>query len=540
MGDWRQDAADRDAKLHQMDHVDDVVPDMVKTFVVYFYRHIREKNVYEILSMYETSFQKLTDRFYKASSWPTVNAIAPLVDNDHVFCLLYKEMYYRHLYAKTSPTLEHRCESWDNYCALFGVILHGNVNMQLPNAWLWDMIDEFIYQFQSFCQYRGKLTTKTPEELEMLKRCDQVWNVLGVLNYLQALITKSDIDNTLEKEAKGEDKFSANDGYDFDSSNVLRLLGYFSMIGLLRVHCLIGDYHGGLKVFNAGSSQGGLLTLEAADSVNSGMFTKVPGCYITTLYYTGFSLMMSKRYVDAVRTFNTILMYIARTKQMQSLTPGYEQILKKNEQIYALLAICLSLCSHPVKFLDESVSQALREKYTDKMAKMATGDMQLYDELFSYACPKFITPCPPSFEDPTVNYNQEAFRLQLKCFLTEVKQQTILPTLRSFLKLYTTTSISKLASFLELDEYTLRATLLTLKQRARQPTTAPGRKVLDFEWVSAVDIDFYIDGDMIHVVDNKVQRQYGDYFASHILKCERLAHDLGKITEVLSGTIAEV
>jgi translation initiation factor 3 subunit L len=64
----------------------------------------------------------------------------------------------------------------------------------------------------------------------------------------------------------------------------------------------------------------------------------------------------------------------------------------------------------------------------------------------------------------------------------------------SFLKLYTTTSISKLASFLELDEYTLRTTLLTLKQRARQPTTTPGRKVLDFEWVSAVDIDFYIDG----------------------------------------------
>ena len=49
-----------------------------------------------------------------------------------------------------------RCESWDNYCNLFGVILHGNVNMQLPNLWLWEMIDEFIYQFQSFCQYRGK------------------------------------------------------------------------------------------------------------------------------------------------------------------------------------------------------------------------------------------------------------------------------------------------------------------------------------------------------------------------------------------------
>lgn len=526
MGDW---VADRDAKLHALEHMEDaVVPDMVKTFVVYFYRHIREKNVYEILSMYETSFQKLTERFYKASSWPSVTAIAPLVDNDHVFCLLYKEMYYRHLYARLTPTLEHRCESWDNYCALFGVILHGNVNMQLPNAWLWDMIDEFIYQFQSFCQYRGKLTTKTPEELELLKRCDQVWNVLGVLNYLQALIDKSDIVNTLEEERKGTNKFSANDGYDFSSSNVLRLLGYFSMVGLLRVHCLIGDYYGGLKA------------TDAIDLDKSGMFTKVTGCYITTLYYTGFSLMMQKRYVDAVRTFNTILMYIGRTKQFHARSPGYEQILKKNEQLYALLAICLSICSHPVKFLDEGVSQALREKYNDKMTKMAAGDLALFDELFSYACPKFITPCPPSFEDPNVNFNQEAYRLQLKCFLTEVKQQTMLPTLRSFLKLYTTISISKLASFLELDEYTLRTTVLTLKQSARQPTIMPGKRVLDFEWNSSVDIDFYVDGDMIHVVDNKAQRQYGDYFASHILKCERLSSELSKITEVLSGTMAEI
>lgn len=68
----------------------------------------------------------------------------------------------------------------------------------------------------------------------------------------------------------------------------------------------------------------------------------------------------------------------------------------------------------------------LREKYNDKMAKMAVGELSLYDELFSYACPKFITPCPPSFEDPSVNVNQEAFRLQLSLFLDEVRrlQQT--------------------------------------------------------------------------------------------------------------------
>ena len=65
-----------------------------------------------------------------------------------------QEMYFRHLYARCQPDLRQRCESWDNYCDLFGLLLHSNVNMQLPNQWLWDMIDEFIYQFQSFCQYR--------------------------------------------------------------------------------------------------------------------------------------------------------------------------------------------------------------------------------------------------------------------------------------------------------------------------------------------------------------------------------------------------
>jgi translation initiation factor 3 subunit L len=102
--------------------------------------------VYETLSMYEGSFAKITEKLFKASSWPPVEAIAPYVDYDHVFCLLYKEMYFRHIFARLAPTFEQRCASWENYCELFGVILQGNVNMQLPNLWLWEMVDEYIYQ----------------------------------------------------------------------------------------------------------------------------------------------------------------------------------------------------------------------------------------------------------------------------------------------------------------------------------------------------------------------------------------------------------
>ena len=134
-----------------------MVPDMVKQFVSYFYRHIRERNTNEIWSMYDVSFNKLSERYFKNSSWPPVEAVAALVDHDHVFCLLYREMYFRHLHAKVPPSVEDRMGSWDNYCQLFQIILEAPINMQLPNGWLWDMIDEFCYQFYNFNTARTSL-----------------------------------------------------------------------------------------------------------------------------------------------------------------------------------------------------------------------------------------------------------------------------------------------------------------------------------------------------------------------------------------------
>jgi translation initiation factor 3 subunit L len=46
--------------------------------------------------------------------------------------------------------------------------------MQLPNQWLWDMVDEFVYQFQSFCQYRAKMKNKTEQEIALLRQFDPV------------------------------------------------------------------------------------------------------------------------------------------------------------------------------------------------------------------------------------------------------------------------------------------------------------------------------------------------------------------------------
>lgn len=40
--------------------------------------------------MYEQSFPRLSDRYFKQAPWPVVEAVSDLVDQDHVFCLLYK------------------------------------------------------------------------------------------------------------------------------------------------------------------------------------------------------------------------------------------------------------------------------------------------------------------------------------------------------------------------------------------------------------------------------------------------------------------
>jgi len=490
------------------------VPDVVKQFVVYFYRHIRERNQYEILSMYEGTFPKLSERYFKSASWPPVEMVASLVEGDHVFCLLYKELYYRHIFAKLTPTLEQRCEAWDNYCALFNVFLHGNVNMVLPNQWLWDMVDEFIYQFQSFCQYRSKLAMKSPEEIAMLKGCDQIWGALGVMNYLQALIDKSGIEALLKAEREKDEPLAAAD-LDLAGSNVLRMMGYYAMPGLLRVHCLLGDYTG---------------ALDAVDPINlhlNGLYTKVPGCYINTAYYVGFAYMMNKRYTDAVKHISSVLVYIGRTKGNLQRSIHYEQILKKNEQMYALLAICVVLCPQ-YRLLEEGVNNSLREKYAEKIHKMTRGDEAVFDELFSYGCPKFITPSCPNWQAETlVNFNQEAYRLQLKLFLAECRSQAVLLDIRSFLKLYTSISQPKLASLMEMDEAALRTALMSQKLHSVQKVWVPGCGGLNSGKQQPMgDVEFYLEGDMVHVSDTKATRRYGDFFVRHISKFEEIITDL--------------
>ena len=75
--------------------------------------------------MVDFRFPKLTEDHFKNEPWPDADKVAPLVSDDQPFLILYKELYYRHIYARIQggPSVEQRFESYYNYCQLFNHIL---------------------------------------------------------------------------------------------------------------------------------------------------------------------------------------------------------------------------------------------------------------------------------------------------------------------------------------------------------------------------------------------------------------------------------
>lgn len=280
-------------------------------------------------------------------------------------------------------------------------------------------------------------------------RNNNVWSILCILNVLHSLANISNIKEQLEAVANGKDPNSVAGEY--GSLPFYKMLGYFSLVGLLRVHSLLGDYYQAMKV------------LEPIEIHKKSQYSHIPACQISIAYYVGFAYMMMRRYSDAIRIFSDILLYIQRTKQLySSRTYQNDQINKRAEQMYHLLSMCLVL--HP-QCIDESIQQVLREKnFQDAMFKMQYGDLEIFKSFFLFACPRFVSPCPPAIDAPPEDYVKDPMEHQLAVFMDEVRQQQDLPTTRSYLKLYTTLPMEKLASFVDnnVNEYIIMRLLIRL------------------------------------------------------------------------------
>ncbi|KAF2077650.1 hypothetical protein CYY_001037 [Polysphondylium violaceum] len=464
----------------------------VINYFVNFFTNFKSQSHSDILVSYDNFF-KSCETYYSNCALPTIDVfLAVLGDKyedtftDRFFVLLYREIYYRYYFALVSqPNIGICVESWRNYSAIFDTLLEAatpnEVEIDLPNAWLWDIVDEFVYQYHTFAKFKLKKVD--------VDQLTEIWDTTSVIRYLYLIIKKSQI-------------FSANSSRfenatdDFCSHPVYKMLGYYSVISLVRVQCLLGDYTLALK------------TLELIDMGKKAMYTYVTACHITLYYYLGFAYLMSRKYNEATKALNTILVSVASKTKSQNFQSDHNE--KKIDKMYALLAICQAL--YPNK-IDENVNNTLKEKFGDKLLKLQKGDISVYEELYSYSSPRCINAVNPHLSGHSSNA-LDAHRLQMALFLEEVKQQSLLTTIRSYITLYSTISIQKLAGLLQIDPEELRIKLTCYKHKN---VNVLGKG--ETKYHNQVDIDFYIDQDMIHI-DNRLYAKETDSFINSILKFE--------------------
>ncbi|KAM7463462.1 hypothetical protein LguiA_031583 [Lonicera macranthoides] len=154
----------------------------------------------------------------------------------------------------------------------------------------------FALSTLTFSSPAAKMKNKTEQEIALLRQFDQAWNVYGVLNFLQALVEKSNIIQIFEQE-KGPDKLGTQSPLNISHFQDLLingdLLGYPCSEGLFRLlmstentasnilpttmnlsehrafptYPNMSDYQARLERFSRGSSQVGSVA-EVAGSLN--------------------------------------------------------------------------------------------------------------------------------------------------------------------------------------------------------------------------------------------------------------------------------
>lgn len=167
----------------------------------------------------------------------------------------------------------------------------------------------------------------------------------------------------------------------------------------------------------------------------------------------------------------------------------------------ALLAIVTHICP-PAGLVEDSILRVIREKHGSILSKIDAGE-EGYEDLFM--SPKFVT---TSLDN--------VYKLQLKRFSKEMAPQQAQRRLRSYMKLYTSIAVSKLAKFNDMEEEEFTPLLVSYKHRMRQLEAPESNNFVEGIYKSALDIHYYLVEDTVHVDEAEKQRRFEKYFVGQI------------------------
>ena len=572
---------------------DACLPGPLKDFVFDLHDSARRSHLpAEQAALYRDTFADLTKKYFDKTPWPSAKAVSSECGDDPLFLALYTELTARHLHSLGRPSVSDRIAGWHVYTRLFDALLAevegddpspapGGDGLYLLPDWAFDILHEFVYQFQGFCQFRTKTYAvaaraqtageggKGPspavmENLAVLSENRQAWAVEKVLGYLHRLVRAGtgSADQIAATAARGGPAY--------------RTLGLFASVALSRLECLLGDYTSSLlalsPVFDPTapkiqvSSDSG--ELRTAEEVVQGV---VPA-RISLSYHAGVSYLLLRRYRDAASTLGAIATFMQRgfkTGQLRS-SPHSDQYGRQYDRILALLAILGHVCPNIDEgVVDDTIGRVVRERHSAQLTKIESGE-EGYEDLFVFACPKFISANVPDYNrvlnaDSTaggeegegeIPTGQDAYRLQVRQFTSEMDVQSTLRKLRSCMKLYTSIDVAKLAAFNDVKEEDFVPLMLTYKHKTRQmqctssnggaatattgadpanpaadaatanstvtATTGPAGGQLGND---ALDVHYYVNDGMVHVEEAERQRRFENYFLGQMEQNAEILRD---------------
>uniref|UniRef100_A0A7S0GKJ9 Eukaryotic translation initiation factor 3 subunit L n=1 Tax=Proboscia inermis TaxID=420281 RepID=A0A7S0GKJ9_9STRA len=531
-----------------MSEIDACLPAPLKDFVFDLHDSARRSFVVtEQEALYTGEFRELTSKYFSNTAWPSTDSVSSECGADPLFLALYKELTHRHLHSISRPQVRDRIDGWRVYRALFDQLLkeadaasEEGAEVQelyiLP-TWAFDIMHEFVYQFQGFCQFRTTSASNASqaakkeddgnngqnkshhlnETMDVLTSNRDAWAVETVLFYLHRLVVF----------AGGNAPTKAH-----------YHLGVFARVALSRMECLLGDYRACLSAVSPIVEERAVV-----DTVFSAR--------LSLAYHAGVSYLMLRRYRDAARTLGSICSALQRAFKTGQIggrnnnqTHGgnanvhNDQSRKINDRMIALLAIVTHVC--PATWItidDERVSKLIREKHGSQLAKIEAGE-EGYEDLFMFACPKFVSPAVPDYGGVTKSHaaNHDVYRLQVRQFMLEMNQHATLRKLRSYMKLYSSIGVEKLAAFNDVPKEEFVDMLLCYKHRMRQLEVVPGEsegEAAGEEAKDALDIHFFLDADVVHVDEAAKQRRFEKFFLTQI----SLSGEISREAELIKATI---
>jgi translation initiation factor 3 subunit L len=214
----------------------------------------------------------------------------------------------------------------------------------------------------------------------------------------------------------------------------------------------------------------------------------------------------------------------------------------------ALLAILSHIC--PTSVVDDAIASVVREKHANNLSKIEAGE-EGYEDLFVFACPKFVNPAVPDYARalrpgcPPVPYGQDAYKLQVQHFMTEMAAHATLRKMRSYMTLYTSIEVEKLASFNDMKVEEFGPWLTCFKHKMRQlergvavvhgPAEASSKGVArgvnsDMDRIgTALDIHYHVSGNVVHVDEAEKTRRFETFFMKQIENNDDILRQLENI-----------